>query len=162
MFESLKETLGLTSGENAHPALRNFSRPVEMGKHVIKKTLKSAATWGAIFAVAAAIIPGAFAAIPLIGGLVGSGGVIASAIGGLKIGAIIGSIVGAAKGIGGMDEAADAAEEQKILGFDRAAQREKSDAMFAMNLQRQMGGMKVNPGALPMGKGMGGHSMGQG
>jgi hypothetical protein len=161
MFESLKETLGFGDSSNAsHPALKNFNRPVEMGKHVIKKTIKTAVVWGAVGAVAAAIVPGLIAAVPIVGGLVGTSGVLSSAIGGFKALAIIGAVVGGAKGVAGMDEAADAAEEQRILNFDRAAQRARGDAMFALGLQKQMGGMGANPGMLPMGKGMGGPQVG--
>lgn len=148
MFDTIRETLGLGGSENNHPALKNYSRPLEMGKHVVKKTIKSALWTAAVVAVAAAILPGAVAAIPIIGGLVGTSGVISAAIGGAQVGAILGGIVGFGKGVSGMDEAADAAEEQRVMAYSRNAQRAKSEAMFAMQMGQQMGG--ISPQAIGM------------
>jgi hypothetical protein len=153
MFETIKETLGFGASDNNHPALKNYSRPLEMGKHVVKKTIKSALWTAALVAVAAAILPGAVAAIPIIGGLVGTSGVISAAIGGAQVGAILGGIVGFGKGVSGMDEAADAAEEQRIISYSRNAQRAKGDAMFAAQLGQQMGG--ISPQAIGMAQGRG-------
>ncbi len=151
MFDTIKETLGFGGGEDAHPALKNYSRPLEMGKHVVKKTLKSALWTAAIFAVGAAILPGALAAVMAavgLGGFVTGTGIAAAAIGGAKVGAIIGGLVGVAKGVSGMDEAADAAEEQKMISYSRNAQRAKADAMFAVQMGQQMGG--ISPQAIGM------------
>jgi hypothetical protein len=153
LFDTIKETLGLGGSENTHPALKNYSRPLEMGKHVIKKTIKSALWTAAIVAVAAAIVPGAIAAIPIIGGLVGTSGVISAAIGGAQVGAILGGIVGFGKGVSGMDEAADAAQEQRIISYSRNAQRVKADTMFAMQMGQQMGGVSAPSIGMAQGRG---------
>jgi hypothetical protein len=154
MFDTIKETLGFGDNENAHPALKNFSRPLEKGKHVVMKTLKTALWTAAIFAVGAAILPGvlagAMSAIGL-GSFVTGGSILTAALGGAKVGAIIGGIIGLGKGVSGMDEAADAAEEQKMLSYSRNVQRAKSDAMFAAQMGQQMGG--ISPQALGFGQG---------
>lgn len=160
--------------EVRHPALKSFSPTIETVKHVIKSTIKGAAKWaliGGAVMVGLALLP--VGAVGVVGGLLntltfGASGAIAGALGigggtsllasagltGLTTGAIGGAVIGGLKGITSADEAVEVAEERKMMAYNNAAMRARSEAMMSAKYAG-MGG--VAPGMSPgMARGMGG------
>lgn len=157
----------------AHPAMQGFSSGGERLKHIIKSTVKTAAKWaliGGLVLGAVALIPaapvGAIGAVlshvPLIGGFfsgaAGTSILAGGALQGLAIGGVAGAVGGALKGIVTSDEALAEAQERRIVSYDRMAQMARNEQMYAMNMQRGMGGF--SPGMTPMGRDMDGPGIG--
>jgi hypothetical protein len=157
LWSAIKDTFGFGDQKAAHPALESFNRPLEMGKHVLKKTLKFALVGAAVFAVGAALPMALGAASPIgwalsaLGVNVGSG-IVAAAGNAALFGAGLGAVAGVAKGALGMEEAAQKDEQQRILSYDRGVQRARSDMMFNQQVASSRG---LVPPSVPMGAGRG-------
>ena len=137
-------------GQDAHPALKGFNRPLEMVKHVGKKALK----WAAIAAIAGAVvlgvIPGLLAMagtslgavlnlIPFVGDTLAGAvaekslsGLASAAMSGLSFGAVAGAVVGGLSGAASADEGADEAAMRRIANHENMEERKLSRQSFAM------------------------------
>ena len=119
------------------PALKHFSRPAFMAKHVVKEAamggLMGALIGAAVFAVAVVAF-GGFLAVALgpvgwiLGGVtVASGGVTAAVVAAATAGAMWGGTIGAtikgAMGISGLGDAADSEEQRLIAKYDQEQHR---------------------------------------
>lgn len=146
----------MADGEDNHPALKRFNRPLSMLKHVAGKALK----WAAIGAIVGAVVIGLLPAVlgvgtsgaaallsyvPLIGKGMATGvmesaasGIMAVALKGLTFGAIAGAALGGLKGVTGAGEAADTQAEMMVANAENREARQLNREMMAMQREQQL------------------------